>query len=280
MQMDGMVDCLSCFPIACVPSLGQIRQQSAFSPVVNTYPFCGLFHVSSARLLAVCEWFCYLTWPSSIVPKCFVLCPGRKSMWGALWEKYTLDTHVSDGTVGLNPMLMSQHCLIQHCLISGVSLNRSKCMVGFFIDGCHKIHLTKAWRNVAGITPPPTVVQHLPGEVWDDFTEHDFLRGWELTVQSDEGVKQVFSIWEHLAEIMWKDHWHLVCVFTQSQYHTGGWIWEFRVSLQTGYYGLDVCFSSYSYTEILTSEVRVQKGPSKGDLALWVKPLGMKLVPL
>lgn len=52
MQMDGMVDCLSCFPVARFPSGGQIRQQSVLSlqPVVNTCPFCGLFHVSSARL--------------------------------------------------------------------------------------------------------------------------------------------------------------------------------------------------------------------------------------
>lgn len=55
---------------------------------------------------------------------------------------------MSDGTVGLNPVLMSRHRLI-----SGVPLNRSMPMAGFFTDGCHRIHLTKAWRNVAGISP-------------------------------------------------------------------------------------------------------------------------------
>lgn len=68
----------------------------------------------------------------------------KKRMMCLVGKIHLLDTR----TVGLNPVLMSQHCLIR-----GVPLNRSMHMAGFFTDGCHKIHLTKAWRNVAGIPP-------------------------------------------------------------------------------------------------------------------------------
>lgn len=72
----------------------------------------------------------------------------KKRVMCLVGKIHLLDTRVSDGPVGLNPVLMSRHHLI-----SGMPLNRSKHMAGFFTDGCHRIHLTKAWRNVAGISP-------------------------------------------------------------------------------------------------------------------------------
>ena len=141
----------------------------------------------------------------------------KKCVMYLVGKVHLLDICVSDGTVGLNPVLMSQHCLI-----SGVPLNRSMHMAGFFTDGCHRIHLTKAWRNVAGISPK---------EQWSSI--HQVRSGMALqsmTSSDDENSpykvmkeRSKFSVFESTsAEIVGKDHRRLVCVFTQLRYHTGG----------------------------------------------------------
>lgn len=141
----------------------------------------------------------------------------KKCVMCLVGKVHLLDTRVSDGTVGLNPVLMSQHCLI-----SGVFLNRSMHMAGFFTDGCHRIHLTKAWRNVPGISAK---------EQWSSIRQvRSGMTLQSMTSSEDEnspykGMKEQskFSVFESTsAEIMGKDRWHLVCVFTQSRYHTRG----------------------------------------------------------